>query len=230
LAAYYGCVEWVDDAVGRIIDSLDYLGLTDNTIVIYSSDHGEMGGEHGAWQKTLFYEASARIPLIIRWPGHVATGSRCNIPVGLLDMFPTLCEAAQCPVPDICDGESLLPLLKNSGRFTRDAIFSETVTLGQPEHAGCMIRTGPWKYCYYLDGSEELYHLEEDPQELRNRAGDVRHRQVQQALKQRVIEFWEPEQQLERYHSTPKMRREKHFYEFSNQFILGDGTVVDARP
>ncbi|TVY11180.1 sulfatase family protein [Paenibacillus cremeus] len=229
LAAYYGCVEWVDDAIGRLLETLDYLGLAENTIVIYTSDHGEMGGEHGTWQKFLFFDASARVPFIIRWPNTIQPGSKCSQPIGLIDLFPTLAEAAQCPVPDTCDGVSLLPLWEDQP-LKRDAIFSETVILVRPELAGCMIRTGPWKYSCYLDGSEELYNLEADLDEWNNLASEGHLQSLKQSLKQRVIEFWEPQKQLERYHNTPKMRREKHFYPYSNQFLLSDGTIVDGRP
>ncbi len=70
------CVEWVDDAVGRILHTLAYLGLADDTLVIYSSDHGEMAGEKGAWQKTLFFDQSAKVPLIIKWPANTEAMSR----------------------------------------------------------------------------------------------------------------------------------------------------------
>jgi choline-sulfatase len=230
LAAYYGCVEWVDNAIGRLLQTLEYLGLAKNTVVIYASDHGEMAGELGAWQKTLFFEASARVPLLIRWPKRVRAGKRCSVPVGLIDLFPTLCEVAESAAPPTCEGMSLIPLLTDSGAFDRDAIYSETVLLRKPEHAGCMIRTGRWKYCYYLDGNEELYDLEKDRQEWNNLAQDPMQRDVVATLREKVIAFWKPDQFLQRYQKTPRMSREKHFYEFSNQFLLGDGSVADARP
>jgi len=230
LAAYYGCVEWIDNAIGRLLEVLDYLGLAENTIVIYTTDHGEMGTEHGLWQKTAFFEASARVPLLVRWPGRFAAGSRRREVVGLIDLFPTLCEAAGVRTPDTCEGVSLMPLLTDEGTITRDAIFSESVVLGEPEHAGCMIRTDKWKYNLYLDGFEELYDLEADPGELRNVAGLPQHTAVRDELRQRVEEFWRPGEQLQRFHRTPSVAHEKHFYPYSNQFLSGDGIVVDARP
>lgn len=229
LAAYYGCVEWVDNAVGRLLDVLGYLGLAENTIVIYTSDHGEMAAYHGYWQKTVFFDRSARVPLIIRWPKWFPAGRRQDM-VGLLDLFPTMCEAAGIPIPEQCEGVSLMPLLRADGTIGRNAIFSESVVLKVPEHAGCMIRTGPWKYNLYLDGAQELYNLEEDPGEWHNLAANPGLAPEVTALRQRVEEFWRPEEQLSRYGKTPLMAREKHFYQFSNQFTLGDGTVVDARP
>ncbi len=240
LAAYYGCVEWVDDNIGRLLDVLDYLGLSENTIVIYTSDHGEMAGAHGAWQKMVFYEESARVPLLVRLPGQTDSVRR-DEPVGLIDMYPTLCELASLPAPE-CDGESLVPLLRRSAgdgwageagggeEWTREAIFSESVLIYKPEHAGCMIRRGDWKYARYLDGAEELYDLSTDPGEGHNLALDPRHARLHNELRARVEEFWEPEKQRDRYDRTPRMPKEKHFYPFSNQFVLGDGTIVDGRP
>lgn len=230
LAAYCGCIEWVDDAVGRILTTLDYLDLAETTLVIYASDHGEMAGERGTWQKSVFYEASARIPLLMRLPGTAGSrGRRVDIPVGLIDMFPTFCDLAGAATPPECGGTSLLPLLHGEP-ITRDAIFSESVVIKEPAHAGCMIRTGRWKYNTYLDGAEELYDLAADPGEWNNLAAAPACRGVRDELRARVLAFWEPAQQLARYEARPRMARQKHFYEFSNQFMLGDGAVIDARP
>ncbi len=234
LAAYYGCVEWIDNNIGRLLDVVDYLGLASNTIVVYASDHGEMASEHGAWQKMVFYEESARVPLIIRDPSRAKAGARCDAPVGLIDLYPTLCDAAGISTPDSCEGISLVSHLNgaDSGEKTseRDHVFSESVLIKKPEHAGCMVRQGAFKYALYLDGCEELYDLENDPGERTNLAGSREHEDVRQSLKTLVVEFWKPEQQLERYRRTPKMPHEKHFYPYSNQFVLGDGVIVDARP
>ncbi|MDP3072921.1 MAG: sulfatase-like hydrolase/transferase [Opitutaceae bacterium] len=231
LAAYCGCIEWIDNAVGRLLDTLDYLGLGENTLVVYSSDHGEMAGERGTWQKSVFYEASSRLPLLMRLPRALgAGGRRITAPVGLIDLFPTFCELAGTAIPNICRGESLLPLLRGDGALTRDAIFSESVIIHSPENAGCMIRTGRWKYNTYLDGAEELYDIATDPGEWTNLARITEHQATRDELHRRVVEFWQPAQQLARYHAHPRMARQKHFYEFSNQFMLGSGTIVDARP
>lgn len=227
-AAYYACVEWIDDAVGRILATLDHLGLAGNTLVVYSTDHGEMCGEHGIWQKTVFFDGSARVPLIIRKPGPPSE-KLISEPVGLIDLFPTFCEAASIGTPSDCEGFSLLPLL-SGGRAERDAIFCESVVLKQPRLAGCMIRTGEWKYNLYLDGSQELYNMQDDPGEIHNLAASPRCAETVAALRKRVEEYWMPADQPGRYDKTPRMSREKHFYPFSNQFLLGDGTFADARP
>jgi choline-sulfatase len=231
LAAYYACIEWVDDAVGRLLGVLDYLGLRQDTLVIYSSDHGELGGDHGAWNKSLFFESSARVPLIIAGPQVRQAGTTCRAPASLVDLFPTFCEAANTPAPADCSGQSLLPLLDGrESTWTRDEIYSETVFYGVPELAGCMIRSGQWKYCYYLDGSEELYNLESDPGEWNNLAKDTNQVAVAEELRRKVVNFWEPEKQLDRVRNTPKVRLHKHNYPWSNQFLCGNGTIVDAKP
>jgi choline-sulfatase len=230
LASYYGCVEWIDDAMGRILSVLDYLGMSEDTIVVYSSDHGEMAGEHGCWQKTKFYDAAARVPLIIKWPKVVPQGSRIDDLVGLVDLFPSLCDLSGLDIPEQCDGLSLKSSLTKGDSLDREAVFAESVVLKHPEHAGCMIRTGDWKFNYYLDGHHELYNLAEDPNEFENRVNDPSHSDLVRDLSKKIEDFWEPDKQVGRYNGAPRMSREKHFYEFSNQFVLGNGQVVDGRP
>jgi len=230
LVSYYACVEWVDDAVGRILETLEYLGLAENTIVVYTSDHGDLCGEHGLWNKSVFFEASSRVPLIVRWPETAEAGKRRREIVGLIDLFPTLCEVAGIPTPVGCEGESLVGLLKRDVGLAREYLFSESALLNQTEYAGCMLRTGKWKYNYYLDSSEELYDMEIDSEERDNLADAVEHREMVDRFRAETIRFWRPKEQESRFRETPMMRREKHFYFYSNQFITGDGTVVDAKP
>jgi choline-sulfatase len=93
-----------------------------------------------------------------------------------------------------------------------------------------MVRHERWKYNTYLDGAEELYDLGEDPGEWNNLAGEARHAGLVARLRKEAIRFWEPDKQMARFENTPVMRREKHFYPYSNQFVLGEGVVVDGRP
>ena len=230
LASYCACIEWVDDAFGRIVDSLDYLGLSDDTIIIYSSDHGEMAGEKGAWQKTLFYDDSSKIPLIMRWKGHIKAGCTVHDIVGLIDIFPTLCAFADLDVPAWCDGLSLKDLLEHGTHISRNHIFSESVVLKTPEHAGCMLREGKFKYNYYLQGKHELYDLDADPEEKENLIDSAVHTEIKMRMCKKIEAFWDPVKQVERYLSCPMMKSEKHFYLYSNQFISGDGSIFNGRP
>ena len=229
LAAYYGCVEWVDDAVGRLLDVIDYLGLCEETIVIYASDHGEMAARRGLWQKTVFYEDSARVPLIIRWPGVAEAGSRTNALAGLIDLYPTLCAAAGISSPEGLEGLDLAPVLAGGGPPERN-LFCESAVLKQPDHAGCMLRRGDWKYCLYLDSAEELYNLADDPDEWNDLSRAPGEAALKAELRAATEAFFRPEEFAARYAATPRMPFEKHFYPYSNQFITGNGVVFDARP
>ncbi len=175
-AGYYGCVSFIDEKVGQILDELDALGLATTTLVIYTSDHGEMMGEHDMWGKRTFYEGSARVPLIVRWPGHVPAGSRVSAPVELVDLFPTLCAAAGVQPPTGVDGHNLLPLLAGQSRGWRDiAVTDNAQWLPAPAR---MVRRGEWKLNYYVGAGFELFNLRDDPDEQHNRAEDARAQDV----------------------------------------------------
>ncbi len=229
LAAYYGCIEWIDDAIGRILATLDYLGLRENTLVIYTSDHGEMAGERGTWQKTLFFDASARVPLLVRWPAGIPTPRHVADLVGLVDWYPTFCELAGVATPDSCRGRSLTPLFAGAA-LDRDEVWSESVVLGEPAHAGCMLRTDRWKLNHYLDGVDELYDLSADPAEQHNLFNDPAHQTTRERLLERLNLLWEPDLQRQRYDAHPIAPEHKHTYPYSNQYVLADGTMIDARP
>jgi len=165
---YYGNVSLIDKGVGRILDTLDELGLADNTLVFFTTDHGELMGDHGAFQKSKPYEASARIPFLVRYPNRVEAGQAPRDRVSLLDVMPTCLDAAGIPYP----GERPLAGASLVGRSGGglEAPRDEFVV----EHGGRSVRwlsllRGPWKYTYYLLGGwEELFHLEDDPLEMNN--------------------------------------------------------------
>ncbi len=232
LAAYYGCVSWMDDAVGRVLDVLHYLGMDEDTIIVYTSDHGEMGGHHGLWQKTVFFDQSTRVPFIMRIPDGVLAdfqpGRRSEV-VSLVDLFPTLLELAGLPGLSEQDGMSLVPVLQGRA-LSRKHVFVESTVLKSPHDSGVMIRTERFKCALYLDHALELYDMENDPEEQENLAYQVKWRSLVHDLSQRLVDFWQPDQQLHRYQNTPRMQREKHFYPYSNQFVVGNGVVVDASP
>lgn len=230
LAAYYGCVEWIDDAIGRIIDTLNFLNLRKNTIIVYASDHGEMAGSKGAWQKSVFFDESVKIPLIFSWPDQIRTNIVDDSLVELIDLFPTFCEFAGIPIPENLDGLSLVDNLCNGMSVKRNAAFSESVVLKVPEHAGCMIRTKKYKYNYYLIGSHELYNLENDPEEQENLIDNKNYQKIAAQLKKQIEDFWIPNEQTRRYFATPRVEKEKHFHLASNQFVCSEGTIVDVLP
>ncbi|MDP7131464.1 MAG: sulfatase-like hydrolase/transferase, partial [Planctomycetota bacterium] len=178
-AAYYAMIKLVDDQLGRILDCLKKTGQLDNTIVIFTSDHGETLGDHGLIQKGCrFYEGLVRVPLIISWPGRFQAGLRCSGLTELADIAPTLLEAAGLPVPSEMHGRSLMPYLKgeeDGGRireFARCEYYSaldSSFCHAKDDTYATMIRDERYKLVlYHGHDLGELYDLEEDPDEFNN--------------------------------------------------------------
>ena len=168
IQAYYATISFMDAQVGRVLDTLDRLGLSTNTIVLFSSDNGYHLGEHGHWQKLTLFERSDRVPLIIAAPGMKEAGKTTSAVVELVDFYPTLCELAGLPVPAGLPGRSLAPLLNDrTVPFPGSALtaLSKTAT---------GIRTERYRYTRW--GAErtadnvELYDLQNDPDEMHNLA------------------------------------------------------------
>lgn len=173
IAAYYASVEFMDEQVGRILDTLDRLKIRDNTIVIFTSDHGFQLGEHDMWQKLSLFEASTRVPLIVSAPGFRQTaGDSSDALVELLDIYPTVVDLAglKAKAPKNLAGHSLRPILADSSEnLPRE--FAYTVT----HNGGRSLRSANWRYNVWKDGSEELYDLKSDPQQFHNLAQDSTH-------------------------------------------------------
>ena len=189
VAAYYAQVELIDDQVGRMMETLESIGQRENTIVIFTSDHGEMLGDHGLLFKGCrFYEGAVHIPLIISWPGRFQRGLYSSALVELTDIVPTLLEVNDLPIPEYVRGKSLLPILtgRSSPEHHRDFVRCEYhAALGRmpnDSHAN-MIFDGRHKLVIY-HGQEvgELYDLQEDPDEFRNLWDDPDRRAVKYDL------------------------------------------------
>lgn len=172
-AKYWAQIELIDENVGRLLDLLDETGQRENTIVIFTSDHGESLGDHGLRRKGCrFYEGLVRAPLMISWPGRFQQGLRSDALVELTDIVPTLLEAAGLPVADRIQGRSLRPILEGGSDphahrdFVRSAYYR---VLQGPESYATMIRTRRHKLVnYHGHGLGELFDLEEDPGEFDN--------------------------------------------------------------
>jgi choline-sulfatase len=191
-AAYYGLVTHLDERIGRLLEAISVPALRENTVVIYTSDHGEFIGEHGLWWKNDFYEHSARVPLIVSWPGQFQGGRRFGGAVSLLDLTRTLIDLAGAPEPGDLAGDSLLPVLRDpDGVVWKDEAFCEYYG-HSTNRAQRMIRTGRWKLCYYHGEPVELYDLQADPGEFDNLAGRPEYRSVEEALTRRVLAGWDP--------------------------------------
>jgi len=164
---YYAMTSRLDDSVGLLLDTLRECGLEENTLVIYTSDHGEQLGHHGLWWKCCMYEESARVPLLMRGPG-IRGGTAVKAPVSLIDLLPTVCDAAGVPLPDGLPGRSLLPLARGQGDAARaDFAFSEYHAHGVPSGM-YMVRWDRWKYVYYSGYGAQLFDLAADPAETVN--------------------------------------------------------------
>ena len=179
-AGYYGCVSYVDEKVGEILATLDDLGIAEETLVVFTSDHGEMMGAHDMWGKRTFYEGSARVPFIARWPGHLPAGTRVAAPAELVDLYPTLCAAAGIAPPRDLDGDDLRPLLAGDAASWRNVAVSDYVQwLPAPAR---MVRHGRWKLNYYTGAGFELFDLSADPDELHDLSADPAHQSTIQSL------------------------------------------------
>jgi choline-sulfatase len=162
---YYALTEELDANIGRLLQALRDIGQEEDTLIVYTSDHGEQLGRHGLWWKCCMYEESARVPLILKGPG-IPQGKVVDTPVSLLDMFPTICDARGIEPPAGLPGRSLLPLARGEHDPTRaDFAFSEYHAHGVPSGM-YMIRWEKWKYVYYVGFAPQLFDLEDDPQEL----------------------------------------------------------------
>ena len=160
-SAYYASTQFMDNQVGRILDELTSLGLEENTVVVFTSDHGYHLGEHTFWQKSNLHEEVTKVPLIISVPGMKA--GRSESIVELVDLMPTLAELCDIKIPKGLHGESLVPVLKNPSASVKDGALSFN-------NLGTSYRTKNWSYVRYKDGKEEMYDMAKDPQQFRNLA------------------------------------------------------------
>lgn len=185
IAAYYASVSFMDEQVGRLLDALDRLHLRDETVVVFTSDHGYNLGEHDCWQKLSLFEESTRVPLIISVPGlDESAGKATPAIVELIDLYPTLADLAGLSeeAPSILHGISLRPLLEDPDRadWPKDAAYTVTYRDGES------IRTPRWRYNRWGTEGEELYDHENDPQEFRNLAEVVAWADVLHDLRDRL--------------------------------------------
>jgi arylsulfatase A-like enzyme len=198
---YYGMIDFIDERMGTLIDALERLGLRDDTIVLFTADHGEYLGEHRLLGKSnAFYDCLTRIPFILTWPGTLPAGERRSELVSLVDVMPTLLSLLGLPIPDAVQGQ-VLPGIAGAPP-ARQAVVAEYGAGGPPvtmadaerlyppgtigprppllraregEGHAKMVRTHRWKYVHDVTDRDELYDLEADPWELTNLAADPRY-------------------------------------------------------
>jgi choline-sulfatase len=193
-AAYFACVTYLDEIIGDFLARLEATGELDNTIIVYTSDHGELAGEHGVWWKNSWHEASVRVPLIFALPGQ-RRRRVCRTPVSLLDLFPTLCGLAGAPAPAGLDGIDLSPVLTGKAKAPVRPIYSDALT---PRWgAGTefrMIREGRYKYVHFRAAPPLLFDLKSDPQEQHNLIGHAAGQRLEK-LAQTTMDFTAAEQE-----------------------------------
>ncbi|MGB0578434.1 MAG: sulfatase-like hydrolase/transferase, partial [Limisphaerales bacterium] len=176
---YYASVSLIDAQVGRLLGELEKLGLAENTIVVLWGDHGWKLGEHNSWCKQSNHEIDNRVPLIVRAPGAKASGKKARGLVEFVDVYPTLCELAGLPVPDVLEGKSLKPILEDANSSVKEIAISQYKRRQRNrELMGYTMRTDRYRYVEWLDRAtakmidQELYDHSTDPQENENIAFD----------------------------------------------------------
>jgi iduronate 2-sulfatase len=187
MQAYYACVSYMDEQLGRVLDELEKLGVAENTIIVFYSDHGFHLSEKGMWSKGTTFEASARAPMIIVDPRQKTGGQACGRIVEFLDMYPTLVDLCGLPPADWLEGVSLRPLLENP-----DAPWDRPAFTVQTRHwsMGRSIRTERWRYTEWDEGrgGAMLFDYEQDPNEMKNMVNSPTHEAVLTRLQKQLRE------------------------------------------
>ncbi len=204
---YYASISQIDREVGLILDTLDETGKADNTIVVFTTDHGDQMLEHGMVDKNCFFEGSVHIPFLVRFPGRARPGKYDEL-VETTDLLPTLFEYCGIAEPVACQGRSFAPLLEDKPYEPHEVVFSENIipeviTSGSHDsffekgegikgirHPDAkMLRSDRWKLNYYANGEGELYDLDNDPGEERNLFADPVRQPVVGEMKDRLLEW-----------------------------------------
>ena len=200
MAAYYACVSQVDDMVGRIVQSLKENDLYKNTIIIYTSDHGEHLLEHGLRGKHCMYEAAINIPFIISYPELFPENTTNDVLMSLVDLMPTFCDLMGWEIPETAEGLSVLPALTSGHEIPGRRVFAEFrghKYMAFPEIKNLpsrMMRIGDYKIIYTHGMINQLYQVEEDPNELRNLAFESEFNEKQRDLCFQTLAGWHPQE------------------------------------
>jgi choline-sulfatase len=189
---YWGFVTWLDEEIGKVLDALGDSEVAQNTVVIYTTDHGENKGDHGMWWKNNMFDHASRIPLIVSWPerwsGQQSRTGACS----LVDLSQTIVDLAGAEVPDDWDGNSMVEWMDDPDAEWRDFALSEYYAHNIAS-GFVMVRHGPYKYVYHTrmdaeHGPErELYNLDDDPGEFENLAGDPEYRSIIERMHRMLV-------------------------------------------
>lgn len=189
LAGYYAHCSALDACIGRLQTAIRSAGLEENTIFVFTSDHGDMLGSQGLWQKQWPYDESIRVPLLLKFPPLEKTGCKVSAPVNTPDLFPTLCELCDVPVPSCVEGHSLLSSLCGSSAATEAALIANYHPFGQwnaarggKEWRG--VRTARYTYVKDLNGPWLLFDNQVDPYQMNNLINQMASKELQAAMEQ----------------------------------------------
>ena len=188
-AAYYALTTALDRMIGQLFDALEENGLMENTVIVYSSDHGEQIGEHSLWWKQTFYEYAVKVPCIISCPGLVPEGKKYDEVISSLDLNATMLDLLGCPALPYSDGRSLVPLMKEEKAW-ENFTFSEYCT--DDGYAFRMIRRDNFKLNYYHGWPVQLFDLDNDPMEEKDLANDPDFADIKHALTKELLDGWNP--------------------------------------
>jgi len=173
-AAYYGQIEWMDRMFGEVIKTIEKCNKQETFIIVYISDHGEMLGQHGCWEKKQYMDGATRVPFMVYDPR-----SQKNLTidqnVSLLDLFPTLCSLADLPLPSDLEGQSLSPLIEGKEIDLHQEVFSELWSFYHGGEGSYMLKKNHMKYIHYYhdDYPDQMFDLKKDPEEINNLVGDA---------------------------------------------------------
>ncbi len=206
LACYYALVSSLDAQIGHILQTIDTTPLRENTVVIYTSDHGEMAGSHGIWQKQCFYENAVKVPLMVRLPSGESKRIKQN--VSLVDVLPTLLEIAGLEKPSDLPGENLLGIAKHQADETTRTAFSEYHHMGMM-NAGFMLKQGDYKLCHYVGNQPQLFNVDVDPLENVDLASKPEHTEIRRELENALHEIVNPDLTDARAKDNQHIRRSK---------------------
>ena len=192
-AGYCGCISFVDEQIGRFLKALKKRGDFENSLILFTADHGEMMGDHHHWRKTYAYEGSARIPMIVRWPESmglkVERGQNIRELVELRDVLPTFLEMAGVPIPEDMEGESMLRLIHGEKANWRKILDLEHSLLYWDENNWTALTDGRFKYIYFAtNGDQQLFDLDNDPGELNNLAEIMEYKELLKEWRQKMVD------------------------------------------
>ena len=198
---YYACISHVDAMIGNVLNELDRLELTGNTVVVLWGDHGWKLGDHGMWCKHTNFDRDAHVPMIISAPGMKARGQTTDALTELVDIYPTLCELCGLDQPKHLEGSSMAPLLNNPNRPWKKAAFSQFARGELRDVMGYSMRTDRYRYTEWRDlksgavEARELYDHQKDPQENINVFENPENKKVVAALAKMLSEGYQSAKQ-----------------------------------